>query len=300
MEIAQYVLDFVNQTHRYIFLTGKAGTGKTTLLHRIITNTYKNVMVAAPTGIAALNAKGVTLHSLFQLPLATFIPYSSGKNISSEHINIVTSTALLKQQKINSYKKKILRKLELLIIDEVSMLRADTLDMMDTVLKSVRASSEPFGGVQVLFIGDLLQLPPVVKPQEWELLQDYYKGISFFHAKAIEEKPPLYLELEKVYRQEDERFVQILNHLRTNEITLEDKRILQKYVNWTFNPSHNEGFITLTTHNYKADQLNQRAFNEIKAKEFHYEAEIKDDFPEYLYPLEKKLSLKVGAQVMLC
>lgn len=298
MEIAQYVLDFVNQTHRCIFLTGKAGTGKTTLLHRIITNTYKNVMVAAPTGIAALNAKGVTLHSLFQLPLATFIPYSSGKNISSEHINIVTPTALLKQQKINSYKKKILRKLELLIIDEVSMLRADTLDMMDTVLKSVRASSEPFGGVQVLFIGDLLQLPPVVKPQEWELLQDYYKGISFFHAKAIEEKPPLYLELEKVYRQEDERFVQILNHLRTNEITLEDKRILQKYVNSTFNPSHNEGFITLTTHNYKADQLNQRAFNEIKAKEFHYEAEIKDDFPEYLYPLEKKLSLKVGAQVM--
>ena len=298
MEIAHYVLDFVNQTHRCIFLTGKAGTGKTTLLHRIITNTYKNVMVAAPTGIAALNAKGVTLHSLFQLPLATFIPYSSGKNISSEYINIVTPTALLKQQKINSYKKKILRKLELLIIDEVSMLRADTLDMVDTVLKSVRASSEPFGGVQVLFIGDLLQLPPVVKPQEWELLQDYYKGISFFHAKVIEERPLLYLELEKVYRQEDERFVQILNHLRTNEITSEDKRILQKYVNPTFNPSHNEGFITLTTHNYKADQLNQRAFNEIKAKEFHYEAEIKDDFPEYLYPLEKKLSLKVGAQVM--
>ena len=164
------------------------------------------------------------------------------------------------------------------------MLRADTLDMVDTVLKSVRASSEPFGGVQVLFIGDLLQLPPVVKPQEWELLQDYYKGISFFHAKVIEERPLLYLELEKVYRQEDERFVQILNHLRTNEITSEDKRILQKYVNPTFNPSHNEGFITLTTHNYKADQLNQRAFNEIKAKEFHYEAEIKDDFPEYLYP----------------
>ena len=259
MDIAQYVLDFVNQTHRSIFLTGKAGTGKTTLLHQIIATTYKNVMVAAPTGIAALNAKGVTLHSLFQLPIATFVPSTAVDMSLAENVNVVTPKTLIQRQQMNSYKRKTLRKLELLIIDEVSMLRADTLDMINTVLKSVRGSSAPFGGVQVLFIGDLLQLPPVVKPQEWELLQQYYKGIFFFHSKVIEENPPLYLELEKVYRQSDADFVQILNHLRTNEITQRDI---------------------------------------IKAPVFTYQAEVKDEFPEYLYPLDTQLSLKVGAQVM--
>ena len=298
MDIAQYVLDFVNQTHRSIFLTGKAGTGKTTLLHQIIASTYKNVMVAAPTGIAALNAKGVTLHSLFQLPIATFVP-STAVNISlAENMNVVTPKTLMQRQKMNAYKRRTLRKLELLIIDEVSMLRADTLDMINTVLKSVRGSSAPFGGVQVLFIGDLLQLPPVVKPQEWELLQRYYKGIFFFHSKVIEENPPLYLELEKVYRQSDTNFVKILNHLRNNEISKEDMQALQPYIRPSFRPQHNDGYITLTTHNYKADQINAAAFASIKGKEYHYQAQVKGDFPEYLYPLDVQLSLKVGAQVM--
>ena len=298
MDIAQYVLDFVNQTHRSIFLTGKAGTGKTTLLHQIIASTYKNVMVAAPTGIAALNAKGVTLHSLFQLPIATFVP-ATAVNISlAENMNVVTPKTLMQRQKMNAYKRRTLRKLELLIIDEVSMLRADTLDMINTVLKSVRGSSAPFGGVQVLFIGDLLQLPPVVKPQEWELLQRYYKGIFFFHSKVIEENPPLYLELEKVYRQSDTNFVKILNHLRNNEISKEDMQALQPYIRPSFRPQHNDGYITLTTHNYKADQINAAAFASIKGKEFHYQAQVKGDFPEYLYPLDVQLSLKVGAQVM--
>ena len=298
MDIAQYVLDFVNQTHRSIFLTGKAGTGKTTLLHQIITSTYKNVMVAAPTGIAALNAKGVTLHSLFQLPIATFVP-ATAVNISlAENMNVVTPKTLMQRQKMNAYKRRTLRKLELLIIDEVSMLRADTLDMINTVLKSVRGSSAPFGGVQVLFIGDLLQLPPVVKPQEWELLQRYYKGIFFFHSKVIEENPPLYLELEKVYRQSDTNFVKILNHLRNNEISKEDMQALQPYIHPSFRPQHSDGYITLTTHNYKADQINAAAFASIKGKEFHYQAQVKGDFPEYLYPLDVQLSLKVGAQVM--
>ena len=298
MDIAQYVLDFVNQTHRSIFLTGKAGTGKTTLLHQIIAASYKNVMVAAPTGIAALNAKGVTLHSLFQLPIATFVP-ATAVNISlAENMNVVTPKTLMQRQKMNAYKRRTLRKLELLIIDEVSMLRADTLDMINTVLKSVRGSSAPFGGVQVLFIGDLLQLPPVVKPQEWELLQRYYKGIFFFHSKVIEENPPLYLELEKVYRQSDTNFVKILNHLRNNEISKEDMQALQPYIRPSFRPQHNDGYITLTTHNYKADQINAAAFASIKGKEFHYQAQVKGDFPEYLYPLDVQLSLKVGAQVM--
>ena len=298
MDIAQYVLDFVNQTHRSIFLTGKAGTGKTTLLHQIIASTYKNVMVAAPTGIAALNAKGVTLHSLFQLPIATFVPSTAVDISLAENMNVVTPKTLMQRQKMNAYKRRTLRKLELLIIDEVSMLRADTLDMINTVLKSVRGSSAPFGGVQVLFIGDLLQLPPVVKPQEWELLQRYYKGIFFFHSKVIEENPPLYLELEKVYRQSDTNFVKILNHLRNNEISKEDMQALQPYIRPSFRPQHNDGYITLTTHNYKADQINAAAFASIKGKEFHYQAQVKGDFPEYLYPLDVQLSLKVGAQVM--
>ena len=298
MDIAQYVLDFVNQTHRSIFLTGKAGTGKTTLLHQIIATTYKNVMVAAPTGIAALNAKGVTLHSLFQLPIATFVPSTAVDMSLAENVNVVTPKTLIQRQQMNSYKRKTLKKLELLIIDEVSMLRADTLDMINTVLKSVRGSSAPFGGVQVLFIGDLLQLPPVVKPQEWELLQQYYKGIFFFHSKVIEENPPLYLELEKVYRQSDTNFVKILNHLRNNEISKEDMQALQPYIRPSFRPQHNDGYITLTTHNYKADQINAAAFASIKGKEYHYQAQVKGDFPEYLYPLDVQLSLKVGAQVM--
>ena len=298
MDIAQYVLDFVNQTHRSIFLTGKAGTGKTTLLHQIIASTYKNIMVAAPTGIAALNAKGVTLHSLFQLPIATFIPSTAVDISLAENMNVLTPKTLMQRQKMNAYKRRTLRKLELLIIDEVSMLRADTLDMINTVLKSVRGSSAPFGGVQVLFIGDLLQLPPVVKPQEWELLQRYYKGIFFFHSKVIEENPPLYLELEKVYRQSDTNFVKILNHLRNNEISKEDMQALQPYIRPSFRPQHNDGYITLTTHNYKADQINAAAFASIKGKEYHYQAQVKGDFPEYLYPLDVQLSLKVGAQVM--
>ena len=297
MPISEYVLQFINNTNRCIFLTGKAGTGKTTLLHKILSFTYKNTIVAAPTGIAALNAKGVTLHSLFQLPFGIYIP-DNECSIDIENQNFVTPNTLLKQLKLHNNKRKLIRNLELLIIDEVSMLRADTLDMIDMLLKSVRNSSLPFGGVQVLFIGDLLQLPPVVKNQEWDILQQYYKGIFFFHSKVIEQYPPLYIELEKVYRQSDNVFISILNNLRNNKITDLDIQELNKYIKPKFKSDRKDGYITLTTHNAQADKINNEAFKEIISPEFIYQAEITDDFPENIYPIDVNLILKVGTQVM--
>ena len=297
MPISEYVLQFINNTNRCIFLTGKAGTGKTTLLHKILSFTYKNTIVAAPTGIAALNAKGVTLHSLFQLPFGIYIP-DNECSIDIENQNFVTPNTLLKQLKLHDNKRKLIRNLELLIIDEVSMLRADTLDMIDMLLKSVRSSSLPFGGVQVLFIGDLLQLPPVVKNQEWDILQQYYKGIFFFHSKVIEQYPPLYIELEKVYRQSDNVFISILNNLRNNKITDFDIQELNKYIKPKFKSDRKDGYITLTTHNAQADKINNEAFKEIISPEFIYQAEITDDFPENIYPIDVNLILKVGTQVM--
>ena len=297
MPISEYVLQFINNTNRCIFLTGKAGTGKTTLLHKILSFTYKNTIVTAPTGIAALNAKGVTLHSLFQLPFGIYIP-DNECSIDIENQNFVTPNTLLKQLKLHNNKRKLIRNLELLIIDEVSMLRADTLDMIDMLLKSVRSSSLPFGGVQVLFIGDLLQLPPVVKNQEWDILQQYYKGIFFFHSKVIEQYPPLYIELEKVYRQSDNVFISILNNLRNNKITDLDIQELNKYIKPKFKSDRKDGYITLTTHNAQADKINNEAFKEIISPEFIYQAEITDDFPENIYPIDVNLILKVGTQVM--
>lgn len=297
MPISEYVLQFINNTNRCIFLTGKAGTGKTTLLHKILSFTYKNTIVAAPTGIAALNAKGVTLHSLFQLPFGIYIP-DNECSIDIENQNFVTPNTLLKQLKLHDNKRKLIRNLELLIIDEVSMLRADTLDMIDMLLKSVRSSSLPFGGVQVLFIGDLLQLPPVVKNQEWDILQQYYKGIFFFHSKVIEQYPPLYIELEKVYRQSDNVFISILNNLRNNKITDLDIQELNKYIKPKFKSDRKDGYITLITHNAQADKINNEAFKEIISPEFIYQAEITDDFPENIYPIDVNLILKVGTQVM--
>ncbi|MDO4881370.1 MAG: AAA family ATPase [Capnocytophaga sp.] len=297
MPISEYVLQFINKTNRTIFLTGKAGTGKTTLLHKILSLTYKNTIVAAPTGIAALNAKGITLHSLFQLPFGIYIPDNKSV-IEVENQNYVTPSTLIQQIKLHTNKRKLIRSLELLIIDEVSMLRADTLDMIDGILKNIRNSSLPFGGLQVLFIGDLLQLPPVVKPQEWDILQQYYKGIYFFHSKVIEQNPPLYLELEKIYRQSDNVFISILNNLRNNKITEEDIQELDKYVKPKFKSNQKDGYITLTTHNLQADKINAEAFKKIIAPEFVYSAEIIDDFPENIYPIEQNLVLKVGTQVM--
>ncbi|SQA77539.1 conjugal transfer relaxase TraA [Capnocytophaga ochracea] len=294
----EYILTLVNQTNRNIFLTGKAGTGKTTLLHKIINTCYKNTVVVAPTGIAALNAGGVTIHSMFQLPFASFLPTLSNPPIVNEFLRFENRFSLRKHFQMHKNKQQVIRNMELLIVDEVSMLRADVLDAMDYMLQFIRKDKRPFGGVQVLFIGDLLQLPPVVKQEEWEVLKHYYKGMYFFQSEVITQNPLLYVELETIYRQTDKLFISILNHLRENQLTSEDIKQLEKYVQPDFPKKHLKDYITLTTHNAKADAMNQREMSKLTSPLFSYEADIVDDFPEYLYPIEKVIQLKEGARVM--
>lgn len=297
-ELADYVLKFVNQTQQNVFLTGKAGTGKTTLLKKIIQSTHKNTVVAAPTGIAALNAGGVTLHSLFQLPFASFIPDNFASPIANDSVRFENRTTLKRHFSMRGEKLKVLRNMELLIIDEVSMLRADILDAIDYQLRTVRRDNRPFGNVQLLFIGDLLQLPPVVKSVEWEVLREYYQGIFFFHSLVLMENPPLYIELEKIYRQSDPIFIDILSHLRVNHITKEDVEILNEYVQPNFDIKNHQGYIVLTTHNGSAQQINQLALDELDETPLKYRASVEEEFSERIYPIDEVLVLKEGAQVM--
>ena len=294
---AKYVLKFINQTNRSVFMTGKAGTGKTTLLKEIIQTTHKNTVVVAPTGIAALNAGGVTIHSLFQLPFGGFIPDASAQTFSEQ--NKFESPATLRQLfKMSGQKKTVIRNMELLIIDEVSMLRADLLDAIDFVMQTVRKKRVPFGGVQVLYIGDLLQLPPVVSDLEWQTLRKYYKGKFFFHSQAVLKNPPIYIELSKIFRQTDEAFISILNNLRNNQISAADVQHLNQFVQPNFDLKKNKGYITLTTHNAKADTINTKSLQDLPEKSMFFKAQIIDDFPDKIYPIDETLELKVGAQVM--
>jgi uncharacterized protein (DUF2132 family) len=296
-EAAVYTLQFINQTHRSIFLTGKAGTGKTTLLREIIQTTHKNCVVVAPTGIAALNAGGVTIHSMFQLPFGGFIPDNSSPHFS-ENTKFETKATLRRHFRMSGLKKSVIKNMELLIIDEVSMLRADLLDAIDFMMQSVRRKSSPFGGVQVLYIGDLLQLPPVIRDEEWRTLRTYYKGKFFFHSHVIQQNPPLYIELSKIFRQTDDVFIAILNNLRNNQISSADIQNLNQYVKPDFDLKANKGYITLTTHNAKADTMNTQALEDLEGKLAIYNPEIVGDFPDKIYPIEENLKLKVGAQVM--
>ncbi len=281
-------LSFAMQTNRNVFLTGKAGTGKTTFLHNLRELTDKQTAIVAPTGVAAINAGGVTIHSLFQLPFTPFIPTQEGiKN-------------LLEKSKIRSAKRKLLRELELLIIDEISMVRADTLDAIDAVLRHVRyRHREAFGGVQVIFIGDMFQLSPVINDEEWRLLSAYYQSAYFFHSHVIALNHPVYIELEKVYRQADTTFVNILNEVRNNRLTEKSLEMLRSRYNPTFVPPADDTYITLTTHNYKADRINAEELDKLPGKTAIYSAKIEGEFYENNFPTEENLVLKKGAKVML-
>ncbi len=294
---AALVLQYIQQTGKNVFLTGKAGTGKTTLLKKILSTSSKNTVVVAPTGIAALNAGGVTIHSFFQLPFSGYIPADDVEQ-SQDGPYFETKRTIRRHFKMHQIKQTLVRNLELLVIDEVSMLRADVLDAMNEMLQYVRKSALPFGGVQVLFIGDLWQLPPVVKQNEWERLKQFYQGMYFFNAWVMQASQPVYIELNKIYRQDDERFVKLLNNFRTSSVTADDYGLLSTRVNEHFDTRENKGYITLTTHNRKADEINDRELNLIKGQEFVFLPEITGDFPEKMYPLEPELVLKKGAQVM--
>lgn len=275
---------FVQNTDVHIFLTGKAGTGKTTFLRNLAANTYKRMVIVAPTGVAAINAGGVTIHSFFQLPFGPIVP--DGQSLS------------LVSNKISKTKLKIMRSLDLLVIDEISMVRADLLDAVDAVLRKVRRSSDAFGGVQLLMIGDIQQLAPVARQNEWELLQPYYKSVYFFDSHVLRNNPYICVELNHIYRQNDEDFIGILNQVRNNKLDKKNADLLNQRFIPDFNPKDKDGYITLTTHNSQADEINEQKLKEIKSKTLTFEAEINGVFPENAYPTKEVLELKVGAQVM--
>ncbi|MCF8331563.1 MAG: helix-turn-helix domain-containing protein [Bacteroidales bacterium] len=290
---------YVNNTDCHIFLTGKAGTGKTTFLKDITSQTHKNNIVAAPTGVAAINAGGVTLHSLFQLPFGTFVPSSPGLFSGKLDNRLNTPESLKKNMRINASKRQLLREMELLIIDEVSMLRADTLDAIDLTLRIIRKNRNiPFGGIQLLMIGDMQQLPPVVKYDEWPHLSGFYKSAYFFDALALQQSKPVYIELEKIYRQTDQQFIEILAHLRDNELTTEDIQLLNDHYYPDLSNKQVKGAVFLTTHNKQADSINKKHLDQLKGRPLKFHASISGDFPEYYYPVEDTLTLKKDAQVM--
>lgn len=298
-DFKKFASRFLNTTASHVFLTGKAGTGKTTFLKSLAEHTHKNFIVVAPTGIAALNAGGVTIHSQFLIPPATYIPDRYLPENILDGGRYVNSQTLARKHSLNSERKKVLRSIDLLVIDEVSMLRADLLDAIDYRMKAARGNfSQSFGGVQVLFIGDLFQLPPVVKNEEQELLGRYYASPWFYEALALKNNQPVYIELDKIFRQHDEAFIRILNNLRNSIIEQEDIEELNRHYQTTEQINKLDEVITLTTHNYKADQLNRQALDSLPAKSQFFDSLREGDFPESMYPVQPQLELKEGAQIM--
>ena len=281
----ELALQFIEKTDRNLFITGKAGTGKTTFLHQIKQESLKRMVIVAPTGVAAINAKGVTIHSFFQMPFGPILP------------NQIANTSNA-QRKFSKTKIDIIKSLDLVIIDEISMVRADLLDGIDQVMRRYKNRNKVFGGAQILMIGDLQQLAPVVRPNEWSLLQSHYNTIYFFSSKAYQEANVVSIELKHIYRQKNEDFIKILNEIRTDTLSNMSAKILNKNYNPSFSPTKEEGYITLTTHNNRANLINESELNKLKIKSSFFKAEISGKFSENAYPNAERLELKVGAQVM--
>lgn len=289
----EQVLSFVNHTNQLVFLTGKAGTGKTTLLKYIKQNTYKQISIVAPTGVAAINAGGSTIHSFFQFPFTPFLPtLKETGEIDSQKTNLPVL-------KYNNQRLSIFRNLELLIIDEVSMVRADLLDQIDITLRHTRKKWHlPFGGVQVMLIGDMYQLPPVVQHEEWRILSGTYPSPYFFDSLVVRNNPPAFIELDKIYRQSEQIFIELLNKVRNNILDREGLELLNSHYKPNITQEDYQENITLTTHNKKADEINMRSLNALPGKEFKYRCKVDGSFSEKNYPAEEVLTLKKGTRVM--
>ena len=281
----ELALNFIEKTDRNLFITGKAGTGKTTFLHQIKKESLKRMVIVAPSGVAAINAKGVTIHSFFQMPFGPILP------------NQIANTSN-QQRKFSKTKIDIIKSLDLVIIDEISMVRADLLDGIDQVLRRYKNRNKVFGGAQVLMIGDLQQLAPVVKPNEWSLLQQHYNTVYFFSSKAYQEANVVSIELKHIYRQKNEDFITILNEIRNDDLSEKSAKILNERYNPTFSPSKEEGYITLTTHNRRANLINDSELNKLKTKSCFFKAEVSGKFNENAFPNDENLALKIGSQVM--
>lgn len=285
----------VKETNENLFLTGKAGTGKTTFLKYIKHNIAKQCAIVAPTGVAAINAGGETIHSFLQLPFGPFVPGTAG-GYGRQGDGTQDKHSLLANLRLKETKIKLLRKLELLIIDEVSMVRCDLLDSMDLVLRHVRKSREPFGGLQMVFIGDLFQLPPVAKDEDWEILKNFYNSPYFFDSAVLRYNPPLYIELRKIYRQKEQAFIDILNRIRTGLVEHQDIQQLNTLYNPQ--PQKESGYIILCTHNRIANSINQESLNKLTTPAHTFKGTITNEFNPKNLPTDEVLTVKQGAQVM--
>ncbi|MFN0213217.1 MAG: helix-turn-helix domain-containing protein [Saprospiraceae bacterium] len=280
----ELAFDYLRNTHKNIFLTGKAGTGKTTFLHQIKKETPKRLVVVAPTGVAAINAGGMTIHSFFQLPFGPYIP-GAAKDPA-------------RQRRFTGEKIRLIQSLDLLVIDEISMVRADVLDAIDDVLRQYRDRFKPFGGVQLLMIGDLHQLPPIVKDEEWYLLRDHYETMYFFGSQALGKTDPVSIELKHIYRQSDTTFIDLLNKVRNNQMDESVLTALNSRFVANFQPSEEQPYITLTAHNASAQEINSEKLAAIEQQLLAFKAAIEGDFPAYAYPADEIFECKLDAQVM--
>lgn len=277
----QLATDYLDSTNTIVFLTGKAGTGKTTFLQQLRQVSTKKMAIAAPTGVAAINAGGMTIHSLFQIPFGPLIPATGNPDLS-----------------YSDEKRELLGSLELLIIDEVSMVRPDVLDQIDLILRTIKGSAQPFGGVQLLLIGDLAQLSPIIREDEWRILSSYYTTPYFFSSLVMQKASYVRIELDHVYRQKEQAFVDILNEVRNQTISEASLALLNARHEPGFRPGAEDSFITLTTHNNLAQQLNAEFLEALPGQLYEFAATIRGDFPKDAYPTETNLKLKLGAQVM--
>lgn len=288
--------NFIHYTNRNIFLTGKAGTGKTTFLKNLKKISPKRMVVVAPTGVAAINAGGVTIHSFFQLPFGPQIPqHAANQGFPDNRPGAGYANRI---NRFSKNKINLIRSLDLLVIDEISMVRADVLDAIDATLRRFKNRYQPFGGLQLLMIGDLQQLAPVIKEDEWNILKKYYKTGYFFSSQALKKSDFVGIELKHIYRQSEQEFIDLLNKVRDNKMNAADLHTLNSRFKPDFSPAGDEGFITLTTHNYQAKRINEAHLKKLNSKLHRFQCKVEGDFPEYSYPADENLEIKTGAQVM--